>query len=236
MALITCKDVCLAYDSVSVAENINFAVNRGEYICVVGENGSGKTTLMRALLGLHKTYSGEITLGDGLKQNQIGYLPQQTAAQRDFPASVKEVVLSGCVSGLGLRPFYSKQQRQAAEKAIKRLELESVAHRSYSRLSGGQQQRVLLARALCATGKLLLLDEPAANLDNHIAGRLYELINDLNKQDDIAVIMISHDVEAAVKYADKILHIGAAPVFYDKADYLQSDDYKRLSAEGRGNR
>ncbi len=236
MALITCKEVCLAYENVSVAENINFAVNQGEYICVVGENGSGKTTLMRALLGLHKTYSGEITLDDGLKQNQIGYLPQQTAAQRDFPASVKEVVLSGCVSGLGLRPFYSKHQRLSAEKAIKRLELEGVANRSYSRLSGGQQQRVLLARALCATGKLLLLDEPAANLDNHIAGRLYELIAKLNKEDKIAVIMISHDVEATVKYADKILHIGATPVFYSKEDYLKSDDYKRLSAEGRGNR
>lgn len=236
MALITCKNICLAYDSVIVADNINFAVNEGEYICVVGENGSGKTTLMRTLLGLHRPKSGEIATGDGLKQNQIGYLPQQTAAQRDFPASVKEVVLSGCVSGLGLRPFYSKVQRAAADKAIKRLELEEVANRSYSQLSGGQQQRVLLARALCATGKLLLLDEPAANLDNHIAGRLYEMIDDLNKQDKIAVIMISHDVAAAVKYADKILHIGATPTFYDKADYLLSDDYKRLSAEGRGNK
>ena len=234
MALITCNKVCLAYDSVTVAEDINFTVNEGEYICVVGENGSGKTTLMRALLGLHKTKSGTITMGDGLKQSQIGYLPQQNPAQRDFPASVKEVVLSGFVGELGFRPFYSKAQRNRADEVMKRLELDGVANRSYSELSGGQQQRVLLARALCATGKLLWLDEPAASLDNHIALKLYEMIDTLNKQDKIAVIMISHDVASAVKYADKILHIGSKPTFYNKADYLLSDDYKRLSAEGRG--
>ena len=231
MALITCKNLSLAYDSVNVAEDINFAVNKGEYICVVGENGSGKTTLMRALLGLHKTKSGDITLGEGLKRNQIGYLPQQTPTQRDFPASVKEVVLSGFVGGMGLRPFYNKAERDRAEKVMERLELSDVQNRSYSELSGGQQQRVLLARALCATGKLLLLDEPAASLDNHIALKLYDIIDGLNKEDGIAVIMISHDVQSAVKYADKILHMGAKTVFYDKADYLASDDFKRLSAE-----
>ena len=231
MALITCKNLSLAYDSVNVAEDINFAVNKGEYVCVVGENGSGKTTLMRALLGLHKTKSGDITLGEGLKRNQIGYLPQQTPTQRDFPASVKEVVLSGFVGGMGLRPFYNKAERDRAEKVMERLELSDVQNRSYSELSGGQQQRVLLARALCATGKLLLLDEPAASLDNHIALKLYDLIEGLNKEDGIAVIMISHDVQSAVKYADKILHMGAKTVFYDKADYLASDDFKRLSAE-----
>jgi len=235
MALITCKKVTLAYDSVSVAEDISFTVNKGEYICVVGENGSGKTTLMRALLGLHKTKSGNIILGDGLKRNQIGYLPQQTPSQRDFPASVKEVVLSGFVGGMGMRPFYNKAERDRAEKVIERLELSEVQNRSYSELSGGQQQRVLLARALCATGKLLLLDEPAASLDNHIALKLYDIIHRLNKEDGIAVIMISHDVQSAVKYADKILHIGAKPTFYGKADYLESDDYKRLSAEKGGN-
>ncbi|MBQ2704088.1 MAG: ABC transporter ATP-binding protein [Clostridia bacterium] len=231
MALITCKNLSLAYDSVNVAEDINFAVNKGEYVCVVGENGSGKTTLMRALLGLHKTKSGDITLGEGLKRNQIGYLPQQTPTQRDFPASVKEVVLSGFVGGMGLRPFYNKAERDRAEKVMERLELSDVQNRSYSELSGGQQQRVLLARALCATGKLLLLDEPAASLDNHIALKLYDIIEGLNKEDGIAVIMISHDVQSAVKYADKILHMGAKTVFYDKADYLASDDFKRLSAE-----
>ncbi len=231
MALITCKNVSLAYDSVNVAEDINFTVNKGEYVCVVGENGSGKTTLMRALLGLHKTKSGDITLGDGLKRNQIGYLPQQTPTQRDFPASVKEVVLSGFVGGMGLRPFYNKAERDRAEKVMERLELSDVQNRSYSELSGGQQQRVLLARALCATGKLLLLDEPAASLDNHIALKLYDIIERLNKEDGIAVIMISHDVKSAVKYADKILHMGAKTVFYNKADYLASDDFKRLSAE-----
>ena len=216
MALITCKNVSLAYDSVNVAEDINFAVNKGEYVCVVGENGSGKTTLMRTLLGLHKTKSGSIALGEGLKRNQIGYLPQQTPSQRDFPASVKEVVLSGFVGGMGLRPFYRKAERERAEKVMERLELYDVQNRSYSELSGGQQQRVLLARALCATGKLLLLDEPAASLDNHIASRLYDIIDRLNKEDGIAVIMISHDVQSAVKYADKILHMGAKTIFYNK--------------------
>ena len=235
MALITCKDLSLAYDNITVAEKINFTVNSGEYICVVGENGSGKTTLMRALLGLHKTKLGSITLSEGLKPNQIGYLPQQSQSQRDFPASVKEVILSGFVGSMGLRPFYTKQERARAEKIAERLELTAVLNRSYSELSGGQQQRVLLARALCATGKLLLLDEPAASLDNHIADKLYQTISQLNKEDGIAVIMISHDLSAAVQYADKILHIGATPTFYEKAEYLESDDFKRLSAERSGN-
>ena len=235
MALITCKDLSLAYDNITVAEKINFTVNSGEYICVVGENGSGKTTLMRALLGLHKTKLGSITLSEGLKPNQIGYLPQQSQSQRDFPASVKEVILSGFVGSMGLRPFYTKQERARAEKIAELLELTAVLNRSYSELSGGQQQRVLLARALCATGKLLLLDEPAASLDNHIADKLYQTISQLNKEDGIAVIMISHDLSAAVQYADKILHIGAIPTFYEKAEYLESDDFKRLSAERSGN-
>ena len=182
-----------------------------------------------------ETKLGSITLSEGLKPNQIGYLPQQSQSQRDFPASVKEVILSGFVGSMGLRPFYNKQERARAEKIAERLELTAVLNRSYSELSGGQQQRVLLARALCATGKLLLLDEPAASLDNHIADKLYQTISQLNKEDGIAVIMISHDLSAAVQYADKILHIGVTPTFYEKAEYLESDDFKRLSAERSGN-
>ncbi len=234
MALISCKDVALGYDGTAVAEHISFEVNGGDYLCIVGENGSGKTTLMRALLGLIKPISGSITIGDGLKSGEIGYLPQQTAVQRDFPASVREVVLSGCVAK-SLNPFFNRAQKQRGAEAISRLELNGLDHRSYRELSGGQQQRVLLARALCATEKLLLLDEPVTGLDPHMASQLYDTIYKLNKEDKIAVIMISHDIDSAIKYADHVLHIGDEPHFFGTAkEYLSSDIGKRFVANEGG--
>ena len=234
MALITCNDVTLGYEGTAVAEHISFSVECGDYLCIVGENGSGKTTLMRALLGLIKPISGSISIGDGLRAGEIGYLPQQTAVQRDFPASVREVVMSGC-AGRGLAPFYSRAQKQRANEAVERLEIGELINRSYRELSGGQQQRVLLARALCATKRVLLLDEPVTGLDPHIAAQLYDIIYKLNKDDGIAVIMISHDITAAVKYADRVLHIGARPLFFGNAsDYLQSEAGKRFAANQGG--
>lgn len=223
MALITCSNVALGYEGKKIVENLNFTVNTGDYLCIVGENGSGKSTLMKTLLNLRAPMEGNIVLGDGLKQKEIGYLPQQTVVQKDFPASVREIVLSGCLNRCGLRPFYNKEEKQLAAQNMEKLGISHLAKRCYRELSGGQQQRVLLARALCATRKLLLLDEPVAGLDPKAMTDMYQLIESLNKQDGITVIMISHDIQAAEKYASHILHISNHPTFYgEKKEYTAS--------------
>jgi zinc transport system ATP-binding protein len=225
----------LGYESHAIIDNLNFSVNEGDYLCIVGENGSGKSTLMRTLLGLQAPISGEIIMGDGLKLNEIGYLPQQTIVQKDFPASVREIVLSGCQGRRGLRPFYSKEDKALAEENMERMSITDLSGRCYRELSGGQQQRVLLARALCATGKILLLDEPVSGLDPKVTAEMYALIKELNS-DGITIIMISHDVSAALKYASHILHIGDRVFFGNKEEYLTSPagEFFRLQQTGEG--
>ncbi len=224
MAQLKCENVALGYEGRAVTEGLDFEVNAGDYLCIVGENGTGKSTLIKALLGLKEPMSGKITFGDGLKQNEIGYLPQQTEVQKDFPASVKEIVLSGTLGKLGKRPFFSKTEKQLAAMQMEKLNVTSLANRCYRELSGGQQQRVLLARALCATGKLILLDEPVAGLDPKVTREMYELIEALNKSEGITVIMVSHDIAAAVKYATHILHVSHRPLFFGtKEDYIASE-------------
>ena len=219
MALLTIKDLSVGYDAQPVASNLNFTVNAGDYLCIVGENGSGKTTLMKTLLGLREPLNGQIILGDGLKRNEIGYLPQQTVVQKDFPASVREIVLSGFQGRTGLRPFYNKEEKQQAEENMKRMGIANHADQCYRELSGGQQQRVLLARALCATRKILLLDEPVSGLDPKVTEEMYNLIDSLN-QEKITIIMISHDIAAAVRYASHILHIGDTVFFGTKDEWM----------------
>ena len=219
MAQLSCQDVALGYEGREIVGNLTFSVNAGDYLCIVGENGSGKSTLMKTILGLRAPMRGEIRVGDGLKKNEIGYLPQQTAVQRDFPASVREIVLSGCQSRTGLRPFYNRAEKQLAAENMEKLGIAALAGRCYRDLSGGQQQRVLLARALCATRKLLLLDEPVSGLDPKVTAELYRLIADLNSNDGITVIMISHDISAALRYATHILHIGDEIFFGTRAEY-----------------
>ncbi|MBQ8165023.1 MAG: metal ABC transporter ATP-binding protein [Clostridia bacterium] len=224
MALLTCKDVTLGYEGMVVTENVNFSIKHGDYLCIVGENGSGKSTLMKTILKLVNPLKGEIITGDGLKQKEIGYLPQQTMVQRDFPASVSEIVLSGYLNRCGLRPFYTKGEKRLAEDNMRKMDILDLKDQCYRELSGGQQQRVLLARALCAAKKMILLDEPVSGLDPKVAREMYELIYKLNKEDGITVVMISHDINEAVRYADKILHIGSnSPLFFgDTRDYVKS--------------
>ena len=222
MALLTVEDLKLGYESQVVLDHLNFTVNTGDYLCIVGENGSGKSTLMRTLLHLMPALGGRITAGDGLMPNEIGYLPQQTVVQKDFPASVWEIVLSGCQGRCGRRPFYGKEEKELARENIARMRLEKLTGRCYRELSGGQQQRVLLARALCATRKLLLLDEPVSGLDPKVTAEMYALIEKLNRE-GITIIMISHDIAAAVKYASHILHIGKKVFFGTKEEYRESD-------------
>ncbi len=222
MALLTCQDLSLGYDGREIVSGLNFKIESGDYMCIIGENGSGKSTLMKTILGLQTPIGGKILIGDGLKPNEIGYLPQQTAVQKDFPASVREIVLSGCGNRTGLRPFYNKEEKRIATENIERMGLAALAKRCYRELSGGQQQRVLLARALCATRKMLLLDEPVSGLDPKVTAEMYDLIESLNKNDGITVVMISHDIGAAVKYAGQILHIGHDVFFGTKDEYVKS--------------
>lgn len=229
MKILDCRELVFSYDGKKVLENVGFSLNAGDYLCVVGENGSGKSTLIKGLLGLKAPDSGSIVFGPGLKSTEIGYLPQQTQIQRDFPASVEEVVLSGCLNSLGRRARYGAEQRQRAEMNMERMSIESIKNACYHELSGGQQQRVLLARALCATGKLLLLDEPVTGLDPIAAEEMYNLIKLVNLCDRITVIMVSHDIKAALRYATHILHLGRDSSFFGTVqDYKQSDIARRF--------
>ena len=220
MAQLTCRELSVGYDGKAVVQHLNFEVFAGDYLCIVGENGSGKSTLMKTLLGLQPPVGGRIVTGDGLRKNEIGYLPQQTAAQKDFPASVREIVLSGCLGRCGSRPFYNKEEKELAADAMEKMQIVPLAKRCYRTLSGGQQQRVLLSRALCATRKMLLLDEPISGLDPKVTAEMYTLIHRLNYEDGITVVMISHDLNAALQYASHILHIGDRVFFGTKAAYL----------------
>lgn len=221
MALIICKELCLGYDGQEILHNLNFSVDKGDYLCIVGENGSGKSTLMRTLLGLQQPLHGSITLGEGLTHRQIGYLPQQTVVQRDFPATVREIVLSGFQGRAGLRPFYTRTEKDEARRQMERMNITPLEKRCYRELSGGQQQRVLLARALCATERVLLLDEPVSGLDPQVTAEMYALIQKLNRE-GVTIIMISHDIHAAMTYASRILHIGDEIFFGSPQEYRRS--------------
>lgn len=215
----------------TVIENMSFEVADGDYLCIVGENGSGKSTLVKALLSLKKAEKGSIEFGEGLKKNEIGYLPQQTMSQKDFPASVYEVVLSGCLNSRGIRPFYSAKERKKALETMELLGITDLKNRSYRDLSGGQQQRVLLSRALCATKKLILLDEPVAGLDPIVTAELYDLIEKINKS-GVTVIMVTHDLSAAVKCSRHILCMTENEWFFgSREEFLKSkfSDFMRGS-------
>ena len=221
MTQLTCQNLAVGYEGRAVLETLYFSVCPGDFLCIVGDNGSGKSTLMKTILGLQPPVRGKVLTGDGLRKNKIGYLPQQTPVQRDFPASVREIVLSGCQGRCGGRPFYSKGEKQLAQTAMERMQVAALAKRCYRTLSGGQQQRVLLARALCAAQNMLLLDEPVSGLDPKVTGEMYGLIRRLNREDGVTILMISHDITATLTYASHILHLGRRVFFGTKADYLR---------------
>ena len=222
MALIQCDEISIAYEGQTVVRDLSFQIEQGDYLCIVGENGSGKSTLVKSLLGLKPPFKGQILLGDGLKQDEIGYLPQQTVVQKDFPASVYEVVLSGRLNSRGWRPFYSAADKKAARENMELLGIREMEHQCFRDLSGGQKQRVLLARALCATKKLLLLDEPVTGLDPLVTAEFYQLIEKINKEAKIAVVMVSHDIESTIQYASHILHLQESALFYGTAQEYQT--------------
>lgn len=224
MSQFVCDKVSFSYEGQTVLAEINFSVEHGDYLCIVGENGAGKSTLIRGILDLKKPTSGKIIMGDNLKSNQIGYLPQQTAIQKDFPASVYEIVLSGCLNNLGFFPFYKKSDKNNALSQMKLLGIENLKNKCYRELSGGQQQRVLLARALCASKELLILDEPVSGLDPIMTGDLYRLIERINKEEHRTIIMVSHDIQGVLPYATHILHLSNKQIFYGTKEAYENSD------------
>ena len=233
MAQLTCRELSVGYDGKAVVQHLNFEVFAGDCLCIVGENGSGKSTLMKTILGLQMPISGRILTGDGLRKNEIGYLPQQTQVQKDFPASVREIILSGCQGHCGSRPFYNKKEKKLAADAMGKMQITPLAKRCYRTLSGGQQQRVLLARALCAARELLILDEPVTGLDPAAAQELYRTLDYLNKKEGIAIVTVTHDIRSALRYATHILHAGHGTYFFGTAaEYLASPWGKRFGGDG----
>ncbi len=232
MSVLKVSSVSVAFEGSTVLSDVSFDAERGDFIAVVGENGSGKSTLVRTILGLTPLLSGEVSLC-GVLRSEIGYLPQQTQAQKDFPASVYEVVMSGCLSSLGYRPFYSKKERACAVKNMERLCISEIKNRSYRDLSGGQQQRVLLARALCAAKKLLVLDEPAAGLDPLISADFASLLSEVNRRENMTVLVVSHDIKFALENANKILHLAHGSYFFGTPDeYADSELGRRFMDYG----
>ncbi len=224
--ILKCANLTVGYEGSGVAKGISFEVNEGDYLCVVGENGAGKSTLIKTLLGLQKPLAGK--LERGLTANELGYLPQQTQVQKDFPATVEEIVLSGCQNRMHFIPFYRPQEKERARHNMERMEITALAKRSYRELSGGQQQRVLLARALCAADRLLILDEPVAGLDPNVTEELYEFVRRFNRE-GTTIIMITHDMNA-IRYASHILSLGSFQFFGTKDAFLQTERGKRLTA------
>ncbi|MEI3502538.1 MAG: ABC transporter ATP-binding protein [Anaerovoracaceae bacterium] len=216
MAQLSCRSLSVGYDGKTVLHDIDFDINKGDYLCIVGENGTGKSTLMKTLLGLQPPLAGKIIRGYDMKTGGIGYLPQQTGIQRDFPASVREVVMSGCQGRCGIRPFYSRAEKQLVQRTMVKMEITHLSGKCYRELSGGQQQRTLLARALCASGDMLFLDEPVSGLDPGAADDMYSLVEHLNREDGLTIVMISHDTAAAARYASHILRTGEKGVFRKK--------------------
>lgn len=231
MFCLKCDNVSFSYENQTVVSDLSFTVSEGDYLCIIGENGTGKSTLMKGMLGLKKPAGGKIMLGEGIRQSQIGYVPQQTPAQKDFPASVWEVVLSGCLSSRGLLPGFGAKEKQLTGEKLELLGIMDLKNKSFRELSGGQRQRVLLARALCATKKLILLDEPTTGLDPLATEEFYHLLLKLNKKHQITVIMVSHAIREAFAHADHILYLSQNRYFYGTTEeYLESDDGKKFFA------
>ncbi|MDR0451843.1 MAG: ATP-binding cassette domain-containing protein [Treponema sp.] len=235
--LVTCQDAAFGYDGHTVVSELNFTVEAGDYLCIAGENGSGKSTLVKGILRLISPLKGSIIVDESIKKDETGYLSQQAAAKNDFPAGVGEIVLSGNTGAMGLRPFYSRKEKQRAEENMNRLSITDLKKRCYRELSGGQQRRVLVARALCAARRLLVLDEPAAGLDPLIAAELYELLKKSNQETGITIVMVSHDVRTAGMYANKVLHVKNRQCFFGTtADYMDSELGKEFCNSGKEGR
>lgn len=232
MMLLKCENLSVEYEGKKALSDISFSVSKGDYVCIIGENGSGKSTLINSILGLSKVSNGNIVYQNGLTNKEIGYLAQKSQIKNDFPASVYEIVMSGFAGSTGKLPFYGSKHRQKAKKYMNMLEISDIKNKSFNTLSGGQKQRVLLSRALCSAKKLLVLDEPVSGLDPIAQNCMYETVNMLNKKEKITVIMVSHDLDTACKYSNKILHLKTEQLFFGSSDKYMKTDFKDMFLGG----
>ena len=228
MSLIECKKLNIGYSDKIICKDITFDINKGDYVCIIGENGCGKSTFIKSLLGLNKVISGKVTFDSSFNRKLIGYLPQQTELQKDFPATVREIVMSGMLSRMGFRPFYTAREKDRCNKIMKELSVDEFASRSFRELSGGQQQRVLLARALCATDELLVMDEPTNNLDSRSMKLFYKLIAKLNKENGITIVMVTHDLDKVINSTNKIVYLKDQMKFVGNRDEFLNSEYAKL--------
>ena len=233
MKIIECRKLNIGYVDKLVCTNISFSVEKGQYVCIIGENGSGKSTLIKTILGLNKPLSGRVIFGGHFNKSHVGYLPQQTEFQKDFPATVREIVMSGFLGRMGFRPFYNKVEKEKCGKILSQLGATDYQDKSFKDLSGGQQQRVLLARALCATDELLVLDEPTNGLDVRTIKHFYELISKLNRENGLTVLMVTHSIENVIKYATHIIYLKDNMEFVgSKEEFLNSEHAKYFKLGG----
>ena len=225
MSLLEINNLVLGYEKQTIINNISFEVNNNDFILIVGSNGVGKSTLVKGILGLIKPLSGEINYND-LKKKFVGYMPQETKVDANFPASVKEIVLSGLLNNMGFRPFYNKEDKKRLDEVLSILHIENLKNKSFSELSGGQRQKVLLARSLCATKKLLILDEPSNNLDQQSKAEFYTTLKHLNEGHNIAIIMITNDIDNDSLIGNKVLALKTDGYTFTSTDeYMEMNNY-----------
>lgn len=234
MNLIECKKLTIGYHNKVVCKDINLVIERGQYLCIIGENGSGKSTLLKTILGLNKAVSGKIIFGKEFKPSMIGYLPQQTDMQKDFPATVMEIVLSGFMGRMGFRPFYKRAEKDKAQMIMNELGIGNLSLKSYKELSGGQQQRVLLARALCATDEVLVMDEPVNGLDAKAIKNFYSLIRKLNRENGLTIIMVTHNIDKVISHATHVVYLKNKMEFAGtKEEFVESEFAKNFKLEDK---
>ncbi len=210
MNIIECKKLSLGYSGSVYVKDVSFALEKGRYLCIIGENGSGKSTLLKGILGLLPPLKGSVELS--IKRSELGYLPQLTQTRRDFPATAAEVVLSGLAATSGMTPFYKRSERALALACMEKTGTENLFRRRFGELSEGQKRRVLLSRALISGRKLLVLDEPVAGLDPEHALELYKIIENL-KSEKMTMLIVTHDLDAA-RNADMLLCLNAGETVY----------------------
>ena len=219
MSIIKIENMSFGYtNSYETLSNINMEINEGEFVTIIGENGSGKSSLIKCILGLNKVQKGKITV-----KNRIGYLPQMTEIQNNFPATIEEIVLSGTIPQNIKKIFYTKEDKKKAEETMKKLNLYDMRKKCFYELSGGQRQRVLIARALCSTDQVLLLDEPVNGLDPKIVTGIYEMLYNLNKNQGLTIIMVSHDIDRSIQYSTRVIEIENGKIVKD----INAKDYKK---------
>jgi len=223
MSIIEIKNLSFSYDKQTILENINLKVEENDFLAIIGPNGGGKSTLLKLILGIIPIKDGSIhTFGAYPKKNleKIGYVPQNTNVNTDFPIKVIEVVLMGHIGTK--RPLfgYAEEEKLCALGALAQVGMEAYANARIGSLSGGQRQRVMIARALCAHPKILILDEPTASIDVEGQRQIYELLKRLNEY--ITIIVVSHDISVIMQYANKVVHINKTLSYHDVSGLMPS--------------